>query len=123
MKSATPPTELILNDSQRSLGSVYLNWVPQPGAYVTYNGHTYAVLERRHRYQFQANRYQLHKIALYVQTAVLPEEKSWMGDRWIVGDANCQYNAHSEILRCAVNPLGPCRNCAHFQPRQASEQD
>ncbi|MEM0980789.1 MAG: DUF6464 family protein, partial [Cyanobacteria bacterium P01_H01_bin.58] len=118
MEPTTLPTELILNDSQRSLGQVYLDWVPQPGAYVTHNGHTYAVLERRHRYQFQANRYHLHKIALYVQTAFLPEEKSWVGDRWIVGNADCQYNAQSEILRCAVNPLGPCRDCPSFQLRE-----
>ncbi len=117
MVSPPLPTELILHNTQRSLGQVYLDWTPQPGAQVSFEGQTYAVLERRHRYQFKANRYHLQRIALYVQVAADSDEKSWLGDRWTLGDATCRYNARSEILRCAVNPLGPCRNCTEFTPR------
>ena len=117
MEQAALPTELILSSSRRSLGNVYLDWTPQPGAYVAYAGQTYAVLERHHRYQFTANRYHLHKIALYVQVAPAPDETTFINERWVVGDATCRYNAHSEILRCAVNPVGPCKNCRHYENR------
>jgi hypothetical protein len=34
---------------------------------------------------------------------------------WI-GDLSCTYNARSSLLRCAVNPAGPCQGCRHYQP-------
>lgn len=115
MEQALPRTELILNHPEQSLGLLRLDWMPQPGAQITHAGQVYTVLERRHRYQFIANRYQLHKIDLYVQRAGAPQDKSWLGDRWVVGDVTCQYNARSEIIRCAVNPDGPCNACAYYQ--------
>lgn len=111
MESDSLPTELILNGSRQPLGQVYLDHKPQPGAYVDYEGQTYAVLERRHRYQLKANKYRLYKVALYVQMAQLPAEQTLIEGRWVVGDATCRYNARSEILRCAVNPEGPCEGC------------
>lgn len=113
----TLPTELILTHPQRSLGQAYLDWSPHPGAYVNFEGNTYAVLERRHRYQLKANRYHLAKIDLYVQAAAPPKETSLIGDRRVLGDATCRYNAHSELIRCAVNAAGPCQNCLHYEPR------
>jgi hypothetical protein len=117
MDQALPPTELILNRPQRSLGQIRLDWRPQPGHQVLHDGQVYTVLERRHRYQYTANRYQLHKIHLYVQLADATEDKSWLGDRWVIGDLTCAYNARSELVRCAVNPEGPCPGCAHYQSR------
>ncbi|MEM6518311.1 MAG: DUF6464 family protein [Cyanobacteria bacterium P01_C01_bin.70] len=116
MESSLPPTELILNHPRRSLGRLQLNLMPQPGSHIVYDEQVYTVLERRHRYQFIANRYQLHKIVVYVQPAVSLSDKSWLGDRWIIGDVACQYNAQSEIIRCAVNPCGPCDGCHHYYP-------
>ncbi|MFB2647029.1 DUF6464 family protein [Raphidiopsis sp. BLCC-F218] len=104
-------TEIILTSPRRYLGELQLDWVPQPGNYLDFEGKTYAVLERHHRYQFRTGRYRLHRIAIYVQTAKRPSEKSFINGRWVVGDASCKYNAHSEILRCAVNPDGPCNSC------------
>lgn len=118
MEQTLPLTELILNHPQRSLGRLQLDWMPQPGASVSHKGQRYTVLERRHRYQFKASRYHLHKIDLYVQLASHTEDKSWLGDRWVIGDATCQYNAQSEILRCAANPEGPCDGCTHYQARE-----
>ncbi|WP_346293924.1 DUF6464 family protein [Sphaerothrix gracilis] len=109
------PTELILNHSQQSLGRVYLDWMPQPGTHIEFSGQTYAVLERRHRYQLKASRYRLSKIALYVQLAKSAEERSQVGDRWVIGDVSCCYNAGSELLRCAVNPTGPCQGCSDYE--------
>lgn len=109
------PTEVILTHPRQTLGSVQLDWTPQPGNYLDLEGKTYAVLERRHRYQLKAGRYRLHKIALYVQSAIRPSEKSFVEGRWIIGDASCRYNAHSEIIRCAVNPHGPCKTCRLYK--------
>jgi hypothetical protein len=35
---------------------------------------------------------------------------------YFIGDTSCQFNAHSPLLRCAVNPDGPCQACPHYQP-------
>ncbi|MBD2681606.1 MULTISPECIES: DUF6464 family protein [Nostoc] len=108
-------TEVILTHPRESLGRVQLDWTPQPGNYLDFEGKTYAVLERRHRYQLKAGRYRLHNIAIYVQSAKRPSEKSLVEGRWVIGDATCRYNAHSEIIRCAVNPDGPCESCRFYE--------
>jgi hypothetical protein len=118
MEPDSLPAELILTQSRQSLGNIRLNWTPQPGNYLDYNGQTYAVLERRHRYLLKSGRYRLHKIALYVQSASRPTEKSLVDGRWVLGDASCEYNANSELVRCAVNPEGPCQSCRYYEPIQ-----
>ncbi|MBD2078882.1 DUF6464 family protein [Leptolyngbya sp. FACHB-17] len=117
MEQQLLPTEVILNHPRKSLGSVQLDWSPQPGAYFDLEGQTYAVLERRHRYELKSGRYRLHKVALYVQTAQRPIERSLVEGRWVLGDATCEYNARSEIMRCAVNPDGLCAGCRHYRPQ------
>jgi hypothetical protein len=115
MDETFPATELILQPAQRSLGHVQLDWVPQPGTYVHHEGQAYLVLERRHQYQFRTHRYHLSKINLHVQVVSHSLDKSWIGDRWVIGDTTCQFNAQSELVRCAVNPAGPCDGCTHYQ--------
>ena len=44
------PTEVILTHPRQSLGKLQLDWTPQPGNYLDFDGKTYAVLERCHRY-------------------------------------------------------------------------
>lgn len=34
-----------------------------------------------------------------------------------IGEQTCLFNAHSPFIRCAVNPLGPCQGCSHYQRR------
>lgn len=109
------PTEVILTHPRQSLGKLQLDWTPQPGNYLDVDGKTYAVLERRHRYQLKAGRYSLHNIAIYVQKANRLEEKSLFEGHWVIGDATCNFNAHSEIIRCAVNPAGPCNTCRFYE--------
>ena len=121
MEPDSLPTEVILTNSRQSLGSVQLDWTPQPGNYLDLEGKTYAVLERRHRYQLKAGRYRLQKIALYVQCATRPTEKSLVGGRWVIGDASCRYNACSEMIRCAVNPDGPCETCRYYEKRKCEQ--
>ncbi len=108
------PTEVILTHPKQVLGQVALDWTPQPGSYLDFDGQTYTVLERRHRYHLKSGRYCLSKMAVYVQTAERPDEKSFFAGRWVIGDASCRYNARSELIRCAVNPEGPCEGCHHF---------
>lgn len=108
------PTEIILSQSHTTLGCQHLGWNPQPGGYLEIEGQTYLVLERRHRYLLKSGHYQLHQILLYVQKSHVPVEQSLLNGRWVVGDSTCLYNAHSEVLRCAVNPSGPCERCTHY---------
>ena len=110
------PAEVILSHPPSTLGHLYLDWNPQPGAYLEFQGQTYMVLERRHRYLLRSGRYQLHKITLYVQKVDAPVEVSLLDGRWVIGDISCSYNARSELLRCAPNPSGPCDRCVHYQP-------
>ncbi|WP_159788665.1 DUF6464 family protein [Sodalinema gerasimenkoae] len=116
MEPDSLPTELILSESTQSLGRVYLDWTPQPGHYLDVKQQTYKVLERRHRYHLKSGRYRLHQIALYVQTAQRPEEMTCVDGHWLIGDLSCRYNARSELMRCAINPQGPCAGCRHYEP-------
>ncbi|NJO40963.1 MAG: hypothetical protein HC865_10000 [Cyanobacteria bacterium RU_5_0] len=115
METDSLPTEIILSHPHQTIGKVHLDWNPQPGAYLDLEGRTYAVLERRHRYQFKFGKYRLEKIALYVQSAQPPKERSQINGHWVLGDATCRYNAHSELVRCAVNPIGPCKTCRFYE--------
>jgi hypothetical protein len=116
MKLNSLPAEVILSHSRFTLGHLYLDWNPQPGAYLEVEGQTYMVLERRHRYLLRSGRYQLHKIALYVQKCEIPADISLLDGRWVIGDITCSYNARSELVRCAINPSGLCDRCVHYQP-------
>lgn len=109
------PTEIILTHPRQCLGNIQLDWTPQPGNYVEVGDKTYAVLERRHRYHLRAGRYKLHKIAIFVQLAQRPTENSLVEGRWVIGDASCRFNARSEMIRCAVNPEGPCNGCRFYE--------
>jgi len=46
-----------------------------------------------------------------VQEAAIPKEKSLVDGKWIIGDSSCRFNAVSELIRCAVNPVGSCAGC------------
>ncbi|MBD2459923.1 hypothetical protein H6G89_02590 [Oscillatoria sp. FACHB-1407] len=115
MELNSPPTEIILSHPRSTLGHLRLDWNPQPGAHLELEGQTYIVLERKHRYLLKSGRYQLHQITLYVQPSQLPSEKRLVDGQWMIGDITCLYNARSELLRCAVNPEGPCDRCVHYQ--------
>lgn len=111
------PTEIILSQSCKTLDRVCLDWNPQPGAYLQLSGQTYTVLERRHRYHLQGGRYQLHRVVLYVQATQPPSETSVVNGRRVLGEASCRFNAHSELMRCAIHPIGPCHSCRFYEPR------
>lgn len=84
---------------------------PHPGTYIQLAEQHYLVLEKRHSYQFRQGKYCLSGIRAVVRAVTPPTE-----DGNILGDPSCQFNARSPLLRCAVNPLGPCQGCAHYKP-------
>ncbi|MDX2255660.1 MAG: DUF6464 family protein [Pseudanabaenaceae cyanobacterium bins.39] len=109
------PTEIRTFNPEHTIGKVYFDWMPQPGNYIDVDGITYTVLERRHRYQFRRGKYNLFRVLIYVQIAPEAPERSYLDGRWVIGDIQCKYNARSEILRCAVNPQGPCQGCKSWE--------
>lgn len=115
-------TDVFLAKNQQHLGALQLDWLPQPGSHVEVADRTYAVLERRHRYQYRAGAYRLSQISLYVQAAARPSEQSFWQGHWVIGDSSCRYNARSELLRCAVQPEGPCQGCRDYEPRSPLEE-
>jgi len=115
MEPDSLPTEVIVTHPRKSLGNVSFDWTPQPGHYLDLKGQTYTVLERRHRYHLKSGRYRLSKVSLYVKSAERPDEKSLVNGHWVIGDASCRFNARSELVRCAVNPAGPCENCRFYE--------
>ncbi|PZU99775.1 MAG: hypothetical protein DCE90_00295 [Pseudanabaena sp.] len=117
MEALTIPTEIRTTHPEICLGKINLDWMPQPGNYIDVEGETYTILERRHRYQLRGGRYNLTSILVYVQRSPEKLERSFVNNRWVIGDANCRYSAVSEILRCAVNPDGPCQGCNFWAAR------
>jgi hypothetical protein len=115
MEPDSLPTEVILSHPRQSLGEMKLDWMPQPGNSLALKGETYTVLERHHHYQYKVGGYCLRKISLYVQAAQTPSETSWIEGRWVLGDSSCRFNARSELLRCAINPGGPCEACRSYE--------
>jgi hypothetical protein len=115
MENEILPTEIILSQSRKILATICFDWNPQPGTYVDVEGQTYAVLERQHAYQYRAGKYRLHKISLWVQAATRPTEQSLINGHWVVGNSHCRFNARSELIRCAVNPEGPCAGCHWYE--------
>ncbi len=109
------PTEIRWHDSRQLLTHHALDWDPHPGSYVMVGEQAYLVMERRHRYQLYAGQYQLQAIALYVQPSEPPGERWILDGHWVLGDPSCQFSARSELLRCAVNPIGPCQGCEDYQ--------
>jgi len=115
------PTEVFLTHPRQSLGQIHSEGTPQPGSCLDFAGKSYTVLERRHRYQFTGGRYKLHQISLFVQPAHYSTERTQFDGQWVLGDVSCQFNARSELLRCAVNPLGPCEGCRFYRSVLSAE--
>ncbi len=109
-------TEIILSHPHQVLGKIQLDWLPQPGNHLELEGSTYVVLERHHHYQYKIGGYHLQKMSLYVQSSNHITDKTFIDGRWVIGNPTCLYNAQSELLRCALQPNGPCQGCKHYQP-------
>ncbi|MEL6453341.1 MAG: DUF6464 family protein [Cyanobacteria bacterium J06623_5] len=39
----------------------------------------------------------------------------------MIGDITCQLNAKSPFIRCAANPMGPCKGCRDYEGRDYGE--
>ncbi|MEL6553604.1 MAG: DUF6464 family protein [Cyanobacteria bacterium J06621_11] len=109
------PTDIVLSDSKEVLGHIKMDRSLYPGTYVDIEGQTYQILVRRHQYQLKLGRYHLHKAVVHVKETAMPDERTLLNGHWVIGDITCTYNARSELVRCAINPSGPCRDCIHYQ--------
>jgi hypothetical protein len=76
MEMLTVPTEVRTLHPERTIGKIYLDWMPQPGNHIDVEGINYTVLERRHRYQFRIGKYNLFSVLVYVQIAPENLERS-----------------------------------------------
>ena len=117
MKQDSILTEVILSHNHQSLGQLKLDWNPQKDNYLELEGQIYSILEYHHHYQYQLGGYRLTKVSLYVQQTSDIQEKTLINGRWILGDINCRFNAHSEIVTCAVNPEESCQTCKFFESK------
>ncbi len=88
--------------------------VPFPGRWLSHEGISYFVLQRRHCYRLSQGRYELAAVALQVKTEQQPADARHWNGQWVIGDPSCRFNARSPLLRCAVMPDGPCDCCAHY---------
>ena len=111
------PVDVVLVNPLTKLGRFTLDGQPQPGTCLELEGQPYRVLERRHQYRLQGGLYQLHTVILYVQVAEITAEQTLWEGQLVIGDISCRFNARSSLLRCAVNPHGPCDRCDHYQPQ------
>ncbi|MEM8502159.1 MAG: DUF6464 family protein [Cyanobacteria bacterium P01_D01_bin.1] len=108
------PTDIVLSDTKAVLGHVPMDRNLYPGTFVDIEGQTYQILVRRHQYQLKLGRYYLHKAVVHVKEALIPTERTLFNGIWVIGDVSCTYNARSELVRCAINPAGPCDGCVHY---------
>jgi hypothetical protein len=53
-------------------------------------------------------------------TSTPSEEQYIQGVGYIIGDLTCKFNARSPIIRCAVNPHGPCKDCPYYESKDIS---
>ncbi len=109
------PTDIVLSDSKELLSRIKMDRSLYPGTYVNLEGKTYQILVRRHQYQLKLGRYYLHKAVVHVKATAMPEERTLLNGIWVIGDITCTYNARSELVRCAINPGGPCDGCLDYQ--------
>ena len=115
MEKKALPTDIVLSDTKAVLGHIPMDRSLYPGTFVDINGQTYQILVRRHQYQLRLGRYYLHKAVVHVKETLIPEERTLLNGVWVIGDVSCTYNARSELVRCAINPAGPCDDCIHYQ--------
>ena len=90
---------------------------PTPGQWFFHQQTSYLVMQRRHRYKLHSGCYQLSSIVLVVKSQKQPVDARFVCHGWVIGDADCRFNALSPLLRCAVLPDGPCDRCVHRDAR------
>ncbi len=105
--------ELRMSVSQVLLDRFELADPPMPGQWFVHQQTSYLVMQRRHRYKLHSGCYKLSSVVLLVKPQNQPADAHFVGHGWVIGDADCRFNALSPLLRCAVLPDGPCDRCAH----------
>ena len=109
--------ELIDAGSGALLNRIQLDDPPHPGSWFEWDGTSFLIMQRQHRYSLKGGTYQLSTIALVVKPQSRPSDAKPWRHGWVIGDPTCRFNALSPLLRCAVWPDGPCDQCSHFEVR------
>ncbi len=60
----------------------------------------------------------IDRAALVIGSRFPSDRRYIEGLGYQIGDITCRYNARSGYIRCAVNPLGPCSQCPHYESMQ-----
>ena len=90
------------------LNRIQLDDPPHPGSWFEWDGTSFLIMQRQHRYSLKGGTYQLSTIALVVKPQSRPSDaKSWRHG-WVIGDPTCRFNALSPLLRCAVGIATHC---------------
>lgn len=90
---------------------------PMPGQWFFHQQTSYLVMQRKHRYKLHSGHYELASIVLLLKPQKQPADAQFVGHGWVIGDADCRFNALTPLLRCAVLPDGPCDRCVHREER------
>ena len=90
---------------------------PMPGQWFFHQQTSYLVMQRKHRYKLHLGHYELASIVLLLKPQKQPVDSQFVGHGWVIGDADCRFNALTPLLRCAVLPDGPCDRCVHREER------
>ncbi len=52
----------------------------------------------------------------------LPADAEYIeGVGYLIGDITCKYNARCSYIRCAVNPVGPCKDCRFYEYKETDD--
>ena len=85
-----------------------MNDIPEPGNWFLIDTDSFFIFQKSNRYKLINGCYQLCNVNLLVKYQHKPIDSFYYKNRWVIGDHSCIYNAKSPLLRCAVNPVGPC---------------
>ena len=109
--------ELRNSGSETLLDRILLDDPPYPGSWFEWDGSSYLVMQRQHRYALKHGKYEIAAITLFVKSQLQPLDARVWRHGWVIGDPMCRFNALSPLLRCVVWPDGPCDQCSHHEPR------
>ena len=106
---------IINSQSSSIIKKINIDMTPEPGNWFILDNDSFFIYSKTNRYKLVDGIYKLSEIDLLVKYQKQPEDSTYIMNHWVIGNHECTYNALSPLLRCAVNPIGPCSECAEFR--------